>query len=87
MGALVPVVHGIEYAVWLVNNQNRTLGNQGKIRFSNHHDQFQNMLFFRIKPGHFHIDPNQTLFVDRHIIILKTSIFAHGIHSCSLCCS
>ena len=66
---LVPVVHGVEQFVGLMNHQHRALGHQAQIGLGNHYRQFDDAFFFGVKPGHFHIDPNQTLIVRRHIIL------------------
>lgn len=64
----IPLVHGVEQFVALVYNQNRPLCDDSQIGFRYNNCSFDNALFFWIQPGHFKVNPNQTLIIYRHII-------------------
>lgn len=70
MGGLVPVVHGVEQAVGLVHHQHRAFGHHGEIGLGHDHRHLDDALFLGIEPGHFHIEPDQAVFVRSHIICL-----------------
>jgi hypothetical protein len=67
---LVPAVHGVEQAVGLVHHQHGALGHDGQVGFRHHHGDFDDAFFLGVQAGHFHVQPNQAVFVHSHIICL-----------------
>ncbi|MNI48972.1 hypothetical protein D3C73_1035640 [compost metagenome] len=70
VGGFVPVIHGVKQAVGLVDNQNRAFGHHRQVGFGDHDGNLDDAFFLGIQPGHFHVEPDQAIFVHSHIICL-----------------
>ncbi|MNT68810.1 hypothetical protein D3C72_2070720 [compost metagenome] len=70
MGGFIPVVHGVEQDVGLVHDDDRAFGNHRQVGLRHHDGDFDDAFFFGVQPGHFHVEPDQAVFVRSHIICL-----------------
>jgi hypothetical protein len=57
--ALVPVIHGVEHGVGLMQHQHRAFLDQIEILVGHHQGDFQHRVGIGIEAGHFHVDPDQ----------------------------
>ncbi|MNV42062.1 hypothetical protein D3C71_1337210 [compost metagenome] len=70
MGGFVPVVHGVEQAVGLMHHQHGAFGHDREIRLRHHDGHLDDAFFLWFQARHFHVEPNQAIFVHSHIICL-----------------
>ncbi|KAG1303664.1 hypothetical protein G6F63_016665 [Rhizopus arrhizus] len=70
VGGFVPVVHGVKQAVGLVDHQHGAFGHDRQIRLRHHDGHFDDAFLLRFQARHFHVEPNQAIFVHSHIICL-----------------
>jgi hypothetical protein len=66
VGVAVPFVHAVEHGVGLMHHPGRGFGDHFQIRVGDHHRQFDDAVVVGVEAGHFHVQPDQRVFILCH---------------------
>ena len=69
----VPVVHGKQGCLVMTDGERRAFGKQVQILVGDHRGDFEDGIVIGIEPGHFQIDPDQIVLVNRRHGVLRAN--------------